>query len=106
MGSLDIGIPVLKPCLSSWANFTRIGDVGYMKKGEFCRLFNAKELRGGKIPEFKSEPYSFTENGKSKIKAIVSDGVRAVCSNTKYVPYKRAQACDLFPQVANVHSHR
>lgn len=76
MKTLGIGIPILKPCPSSLTNSANIGDVGYMKDGEFCRLFSLE-----KRPAVQPETYLFQGKEGDGMAAIVSDPAISVVFN-------------------------
>lgn len=73
MTSLDFGIPILKPCPTAPTNSAAIGDVGYMRDGEFVKLDNINALAGRNAPKFNPKSALFKPAGNPRV-----DGMGAI----------------------------
>lgn len=78
MRTLGYGIPILKPCPTALTNAAAIGDVGYMRDGEFVKLYNIKDFRGPTVPKFAPKPGLFEGVEKSGMGAIVPPGITSI----------------------------
>lgn len=71
MKDLGYGIPILKPCPTTLTNSAAIGDVGYMRDGEFVKLYNI----GSKIKLTLERRLSGNEKQKG-MGVIASTGIK------------------------------
>lgn len=75
MKNLGYGIPILKPCPTALTNSAALGDVGYMRDGEFVKLYNIKDFRKAGECEFQAKSGLFEPEQKG-MRPIVSSGIK------------------------------